>query len=230
MSKDKFTSFIVVLFLLSTAPAQTAPVSGIYQIVSGTYIQCCGFSGNGISQPLPNESQSFVDLSVDGNLANMTFLGADMQSVYRIVVCPGTEPIYFNFNYGFVSSNSIFFHVDPGPQSSWSYSVSNSANALRIDGTLGATGGFCADVPTRFSHSNMVAVLMPSASIRVSEVEVCWNTISNVFYQVQFRSDWTTNLWKDLGSPLPGNGSTNCIPDKVPPGEPRRFYRVVPVP
>jgi hypothetical protein len=64
-------------------------------------------------------------------------------------------------------------------------------------------------------------------SIRVSQVEVCWTTRTNQPYQVQYSSELTTNLWTDLGAPIQGNGSTNCIFDPVLPGEPRRYYRVV---
>ncbi|MFI5224697.1 MAG: hypothetical protein ACHQX3_10760, partial [Nitrospirales bacterium] len=38
----------------------------------------------------------------------------------------------------------------------------------------------------------------PLATIRASQVEVCWNSISNLTYQVQYRSDLTTNLWTSL--------------------------------
>jgi hypothetical protein len=112
----------------------------------------------------------------------------------------------------------------------WNYTISNSANSLRIDGTLGTAQHFCADVPTQFSHSNVVATLVPAATIRVSEVEVCWHSASNRTYQVQYRSALDTNAWTDLGTPLPGNGSTHCITDKVPLGQPQRFYRVVTLP
>ena len=82
----------------------------------------------------------------------------------------------------------------------------------------------------QFTHSGVIAVLMPTAAIRVSQVEVCWNTDSNRTYQVQYRMVLDTNGWVNLGSPVPGNGSTNCITDKVLLGQPRRFYRVVSLP
>jgi hypothetical protein len=66
-----------------------------------------------------------------------------------------------------------------------------------------------------------------NATIRVSQVEVCWNSQTGVLYQPQYRSVLTTNVWTALGSPVPGNGSTNCITDAVLNGEPARFYRVV---
>lgn len=70
----------------------------------------------------------------------------------------------------------------------------------------------------------------PVVSIRVSEVELCWESVTNKAYQVQYRSALTTNLWTNWGAPIQGSGMRNCIKDPVPVGEPRRFFRVVAVP
>ncbi len=56
---------------------------------------------------------------------------------------------------------------------------------------------------------------------------VCWNTLTNTIYQIQYRSDLTTNLWTDLGDPIQGNGTINCITDSIALGEPQRFYQIV---
>ena len=69
----------------------------------------------------------------------------------------------------------------------------------------------------------------PLATIRLSEVEVCWRSQSNRQYRVDYRSAFeTTNAWV----PFPtntffGDGGVMCIYDKIPPGRPQRFYRVV---
>lgn len=78
-----------------------------------------------------------------------------------------------------------------------------------------------------FESFNIAVLPQPALTIRVSEVEVCWNAESNRIYQAQYRSELTTNLWTDLGSPVPGNGSTNCLVDKVASGQAQRFYRVL---
>ena len=158
---------------IGSAGAQSGFVSGVYQIMSGTFSECCGIAGESRSA-LPNESQGFVRLTVDpqGDVATMTFLGNDMQTFFSVVPCPPGDAINFSFGYGFVSSNSIVFHVDPGPppnQTYWNYTVSNSADGLRIDGTLGTLQSFCADVPDRFSHSNVVAVLAPQPRLESPE-------------------------------------------------------------
>ena len=221
----------VILFSVGSTRAQTVPASGLYQIISGNYIECCGLAGD-FHWSLPNKTQSYVKLVVDphSKLAAMTFLGEDMETVFSVITCPDGDRIGFSFNQGLVFTNGIVFHVDPGPPPHpvyWNYAVSNSADSLRIDGTLGILQQLCLDVPDRFSHSNVVAVLMPTAAIRVSEIEVCWHSVTNRTYQVQYRSALTTNVWTDLGGQVAGNDSTRCVADRLPSDQPQRFYRVL---
>lgn len=69
----------------------------------------------------------------------------------------------------------------------------------------------------------------PTVSASVACMDVCWDSLTNRLYQVQYRSSLTTNQWVNLGNPVAGNGGTNCITDPVR-GEPQRFYRVVEMP
>ena len=70
----------------------------------------------------------------------------------------------------------------------------------------------------------------PNVTIRVSQVEVCWDSNADKTYQVQYRSELTTNLWTNLGSPIPGSETNDCILDSISRGQPRRFYRTVELP
>lgn len=67
----------------------------------------------------------------------------------------------------------------------------------------------------------------PLVTIRTSQVEVCWNSTSNLSYQVQHRSDLTTNLWTSLVDCVRSTNSTSCIYDPIVVGQPNRYYRVV---
>lgn len=175
MPSAKTNRAVVMAILVLAAHgvlAQTGPVGGVYQILSGRYSECCGFTGSGTGYDLPSPNQSYVKLTIDSQsgLASMAFVGADMQTVFSRLPCRNVAPLDFTFNYGFVSSGGILFHVDPGPPPNalyWSYTVSNTAPRLRIDGTLGTAQSLCADVPTRFGHSNVVAVLIPGPSLSV---------------------------------------------------------------
>jgi hypothetical protein len=66
----------------------------------------------------------------------------------------------------------------------------------------------------------------PLVTIRTSQVEVCWNSVSNLTYRVQYRSDLTTNIWTSLVDCVRSVGSTSCIFDPIVLGQPQRFYRV----
>jgi len=73
-----------------------------------------------------------------------------------------------------------------------------------------------------------LAIVRPQAlDIRVSQVELCWETASNKWYQVLYRSTLTTNLWAPLtGAWLAGDGARSCITDEVLVSYPRRFYQL----
>jgi hypothetical protein len=77
---------------------------------------------------------------------------------------------------------------------------------------------------------NLIIRTAPPMGIRVSQVEMCWNSLTNQTYQVQYCSTLTTNVWTDLGSPISGDGGTKCATDQVLSSQPQRFYRVVLVP
>jgi hypothetical protein len=64
-------------------------------------------------------------------------------------------------------------------------------------------------------------------TIRASQVEVCWNSTSNLTYQVQYRSTLTTNLWTSLVDCVRSTGSRSCVLDPIVVGQPQRFYRVI---
>ena len=79
-------------------------------------------------------------------------------------------------------------------------------------------------------NSNRVPIAsgLPKLTIQFSQVQICWNSDGDKTYQVQYRSELTTNAWVDLGTPIAGTGTTSCITDPIT--GPRRFYQVVVLP
>ena len=216
------TSAFVVTSRL--AYAQGGVASGLYEIVSGTYTECCGVAGE-TRFSLPNQSQRFFWLTVDAqtDLATMSFLGQDLRTPFSIVACPTGDQIPFSFDHGFTFSNSLIFQVDPGPPPNgiyWNYSVSNSANSLQINGMLGMAQSQCIDVPTQFSHSNVVAVLVPRPRMSITEFSK-----EGALLFIQGNAGWTnvveasTNLdsWTAI--------STNLMPPTVCPVCPFILFR-----
>lgn len=72
-----------------------------------------------------------------------------------------------------------------------------------------------------------VEPIAPLLAIRLSQVELSWKTTEGVNYQVQYRSELTSNLWTDLGAAIVGDGNTKFFTDAIAPGQPQRFYQVV---
>jgi sugar lactone lactonase YvrE len=145
--------------------------------------------------------------------------------------------------------------VRPGQGSFWGtdvYTCNTNGDLVRVDtngaarvfgtgfGTTNPANDNTQLVPTLASDDNMYVcdkaanriwrIAPLRASIRVSAVDICWNSQSNKNYQVQYRSDLTTNDWVNLGGSVAGTGTVNCITDPLAPGQPQRFYRVVEAP
>jgi hypothetical protein len=209
--------------------AQAQPVMNVYEIVAGEYIACCGIAGE-IRSQVPNDGQSHVQLVTDATQqsAQMVILSFfDGEPIFLVVENGRLYPGYIEFGMRIPAGG-------PGPSvPQQHYIVSNSASGIRFSG-ITVYPIFGADVFNRFAHSNVVANLLPAtpvkASIRVASVEICWPSISNRTYQVQYRASIGSNTWENLQAPVPGSGSTQCVVDHVAADQPRRFYRVIPVP
>lgn len=170
--------FLALEFL--HAQSQSNFPSGLYQITSGTFVQCCGFAG-ATKTTLPNPNQRFVKLAINDSdkLAAMSILGQDAGTVFSISPCPPNGLIDFKFDFGFFSFDRIIFHVDPGPTAYhtwWNYTVTNANDvapagktAVSVNGTLGTAAPPCADVPTQFTYSNLVAVLIAPPRLTFKE-------------------------------------------------------------
>jgi hypothetical protein len=67
----------------------------------------------------------------------------------------------------------------------------------------------------------------PRLDIRVSQVEICWQTVTNTWYQLQYRSALTTNQWLALSTNwVVGDGARFCTTDAIVGGTPQRFYQL----
>src|SRR5262245_22561439 len=71
--------------LVKSSFAQTLPVGGLYQIISGHYAEYVeAFGGGPPKLLLPTQTQSYVELAIDdqNQIVRMTILGSDMQTVF----------------------------------------------------------------------------------------------------------------------------------------------------
>jgi len=215
--------------------AQGVPRSGVYQITEGRFIACCGIAGSFINK-IPDQRQAFIALTLNPLQpgASMSILGPDQKTVFRLPASGPQSGFTYTFTNGVVFPNHIQFgdpFLPPWPdQPAFSVSVDVTEDTLTINGKVFLPCPGCADIPTEFTHTNVVAKLMPVAAARVSEMEICWTTATNRSYQIQYRSALTTNSWVNLGEPVAGTGAALCVPDKLPADQPQRYYRVLLVP
>lgn len=68
---------------------------------------------------------------------------------------------------------------------------------------------------------------IPLVSIRPSQVEICWSSVPNATYRVEYRSELSDSDWTPVVACVRSTDSTTCIQDPVVQGAPRRFYRVI---
>jgi hypothetical protein len=238
--REAMAAICLVFSCTQSAATGDRPLSGIYEIVSGTYIACCGIAGE-LRSDLPSSGQRFVKVAIDTgeNTASMALLGEDMQTVFSQPICPAGS-IDFSFDHGFVSGDSIIFHVDPGPPPGifWSYIVSNSTDGTRIDGMVGQTRQLCVDAPDRFGHTNVVARLVPPPKIQITEFSK-----EGALLFIQGRAGWTDVVqgasdlmnWTSIATnTMPATKCPQCpfvtVRDSASTNLPHRFYRCFEMP
>jgi hypothetical protein len=67
----------------------------------------------------------------------------------------------------------------------------------------------------------------PPLEVRCSQIELCWQTATNRFYQLLYSSALTTNQWVPLYTNwVSGDGTRHCEADAIPAGSPKKFYRL----
>lgn len=77
-------------------------------------------------------------------------------------------------------------------------------------------------------QTDHVATLRTRLSIGLSCVELYWDTVTNVVYQLQYSPGLPTpGGWISVGGPVMGTGSRYYTSDAVIPGQPSKLYRVI---
>jgi hypothetical protein len=83
--------------------------------------------------------------------------------------------------------------------------------------------------PANYSRTLLDGVKFGLAPLRptieVSQVRIAWEALTSHVYQVQYQSALTSNLWLNLGDPIPGSSGTNHIFDSA--DAPQKFYQVI---
>jgi hypothetical protein len=152
---------------------------------------------------------------IDGS-ANFTVVPKTVANTVGLPYDPRQSSGSLSFVQGGYEVTLSAFSVSPPPNIDLvSYNSTSPGHLLDTIGSLTLT----------------VTEAPPVVTIDVSEVRICWSSTTNHQYQVQYRSDLTTNAWVDLLSTnIAATASETCVYDNVASGQPQRFYRVVAVP
>lgn len=198
---------------------QSGPRSLTLQIYASTTSRSVDGLSTTFAENLGTNNQLVFDGTLNLTTGNLPGPGNTRQFDY---VFPFTTP----FLYDPAAGNLV---LDLQLEASGSAVTFDTVSEDPAIGRVFSSGSSTApDGDIRFSHVTQFTFEPPPlVTIRASQVEVCWNSISNLTYQVQYRSDLTTNLWTSLVDCIRSTGSTSCIVDPVVVGQPQRFYRAV---
>ena len=200
-------------------PGPSGPRTTTYRIYASTTSR----SVAGLSATFANNLGTNNTLVREGTLTRTTHnLPGPGNTRQFDIVQPFTTP----FLYDPAAGNLLLdfqYSSDNGQSLQWDAVAGNptSRAIIAVGSATARTGEFIESAVYEFTFE-----VPPRVTIRTSQVEVCWNSQSNLTYQVQYRSDLTTNLWTSLLDCVPSTGSTSCIYDPVVEGQPQRFYRV----
>lgn len=229
-----FATISALVLCFRTAHAQ--PASGVYQIVSGRYTECCGIAGPFV-YTLPNSSQALVDLRIDpqSRLARMTILGQDGQTVFRIPPLTPRTGFTYSLSNGMVYPDRIEFGEIPFPapgQPPLRYTVSNDVGGLRFSGWLHLGCLPCADIQTQFKHTNVVAISLPPGP-RIEGVERDGGLLRFRFageppndYFVEFTESLPASNWLSLTNFRAKIQPIEAVVTDSVSNSPARYYRI----
>jgi len=196
---------------------QSGPRSLILRIYASTTSRSVAGLSTTFAENLGTNNTLVFDGTVTVTTGNLPGPGNTRQFD---VVFPITTP----FPYDPAAGNLALDLQIEGNGSAVTFDTEEGNSAIRRVG-IGSSTATTGDI--RPSHVTQFTFEPPPlVTIRASQVEVCWNSISNLTYQVQYRSDLTANLWTSLVDCIRSTNSTSCIVDPVVIGQPQRFYRV----
>jgi hypothetical protein len=198
---------------------QSGPRSFTLRIYASTTSRSVGGISTTFAQNLGTNNTLVFDGTVTMTTGNLPGPGNTRQFDY---VFPFTTPFLYDPAAG---NLALDLQIQASGSAVTFDTVSGDPAIGRVFASTGSTatiGDPLYSHPTQFTFEPP-----PLVTIRASQVEVCWNSISNLTYQVQYRSDLTTNVWTSLGGCIRSTNSTSCVYDPTVVGQPQRFYRAV---
>lgn len=212
-------------WILGLDATETLDIDGSSLTSFGVLFSAVGYNStdtnNGVITVLYSDATS---QTFDWDVADSN--GSGLQGLAGVAI---TEMDLYNVASGsFFGANdrrSWFVQNFTGLDSNKSISSISLSTAGIGDASMDAEFGIYAITAT--AAPPRLSIRISQDEPRASQVELCWDTLSNEVYQLQFRSSLTTNMWLPFGSTVTGDGLRYCTYDSVPPGQAQKFYRLL---
>ena len=168
----------------------------------------------------------------DGDDVEDFYHGPMGSSLYFEMNCGAAYPYWWSASAGF-GTNGPFSQTITlrglGGGTNWDFLRDGTSDLYVYHSVLYGWGDMT--IPPQVTISSLTVSIEAERaperlSIRVSQVELCWPTATNAWYQLQYRSILTTNQWVPISAWLRGSGDLFCTNDAVLIGQTQRFYQV----
>jgi hypothetical protein len=155
--------------------------------------------------------------------------------------CPCIFPVYWNFSLSSSVSgvlSNILITTDPGGANT----AQSSSNHFVVTGTFKPQEIYTlvytqrndslaitdTEAGTINSKMSLQLISGPTLTTRFSHTELCYDTVANRYYRLEYSTELAPNTWVPLHSAfVPGTGGIICTNDAILKGQARRFYRVM---
>ena len=176
-----------------------------------------------------------LDLQVEPDNRVRFYVGAGLRVGSVTVLQPG---IWYHVAATYQADSQIELFINATREASAPIGISRAPNANSV--VIGWNNVF----PGRFYRGRIDQIrvfdaVTPSDTINdiyfaesgevrahiYTAVEICWSSVTNAAYQVQWSSSASSTDWTNLGTALPGTGTTPGVFDSTR-NQPRKFYRI----
>ncbi len=223
--------------LVAAAASVAAAVSLQAQYINGQRVQIDYISGSGvtpITAIVVDSTSGSVEVPSNPLGGSLSFDLFDMDGAQAGILIHGLK----NGNFG-SSLNAVRFTFPALPSPAFrNVRLDPASNWLNLtQGALSVGENYVqldfAGLINRTYYSLQIdfdnpALDQPELSITVSEVQLCWTTLANRKYQVQYRTDPAGGQWISVGDAVAATGPKTCITELVTATP--RFYRILALP
>jgi hypothetical protein len=212
---------------VTETPDLLPPGASLYKIAAGTYTEVGGIMGV-LSYTLPYIDQSY--LAIWTNSTTSTLQARFLNACRKCSLYPLTNG-YIGSGWGYFSYATTCYYASSHVAQNDYQITFNSNGTLLLNGKQHTDEIICCDIPTTLFHSNVVARLVPTATLQRptnnSDLVLTLPTLATGQYQILTKSTLNTN-WTPIGPAITPDGAQTTI--TLTNTEPAAFFRILHTP